>query len=450
MYKYFFLFLFCSLLFFNSSAQVSTGVDTSKDCECENEYIIEDMNPVEGYLNHDSYRPGDSIILYAHSLLPNVQMSLVQYGALTTKTVIGTVAVEKQMYTNCSFKYGCKWKPAAVLRLPQGTASGYYSIELKTDSASFFIPFIVKAPVPGKNKILVVASTSTWQAYNEWGGASFYRFRNQSSCPIKFTSTVNFMRPNTSVNLNDDVVHLFKGELHLIRWLSQMGYSFDVVTDLELHENPYALNAYKVVILNTHDEYVTKEMVNNVQQFIARGGNVMSLASNNYYWKVTIKGSAMEVRKYSDTHKQTGEKGGQWRNLGAPESGYLGVQYDTRGVRSYCPYRVLAADHWIYAGTNVKNGDLFGTCTLTKEGASGHETDKRTPYTPKETTLLAKGINPSKEGVTDSLGGAEMVLVEVPGKGKVFSVGSMVYNSALQIDAVISRITQNVIDRFTK
>ena len=43
------------------------------------------------------------------------------------------------------------------------------------------------------------------------------------------------------------------------------------------------------------------------------------------------------------------------------------------------PYRVVDAGHWVFAGTGLTNGDVFGQQSLHERipgGASGHETDK--------------------------------------------------------------------------
>lgn len=108
------------------------------------------------------------------------------------------------------------------------------------------------------------------------------------------------------------------------------------------------------------------------------------------------------------------------------------------------PYRVIEPSHWVFAGTGLHAGDVFGTESLHERihgGASGHETDKMSRHSPKGTLLLAKGLNPDD-------GGAEMVHYELPGGGAAFSVGSITYPSCLLVDAHISRITKNVIDRF--
>ena len=108
------------------------------------------------------------------------------------------------------------------------------------------------------------------------------------------------------------------------------------------------------------------------------------------------------------------------------------------------PYQVLNADHWVFGGTGLKEGDLFGERCLHMRcpgGASGHETDKITASSPANIELLAKGLNPDG-------GGAEIVYHCTASGGEVFSVGSISYPSALPVDDSISRITANVLDRF--
>jgi N,N-dimethylformamidase len=126
------------------------------------------------------------------------------------------------------------------------------------------------------------------------------------------------------------------------------------------------------------------------------------------------------------------------------EARLLGVVCTSAGLMTAAPYRVERDSQWIFAGTELRNGDLFGEKTLHERvsgGASGHETDKRSPSSPPETVLLAKGTNANE-------GGAELVYHEPPGGGAVFSVGSMTWIPALFPDAHVSRITRNVLARF--
>jgi N,N-dimethylformamidase len=106
------------------------------------------------------------------------------------------------------------------------------------------------------------------------------------------------------------------------------------------------------------------------------------------------------------------------------------------------PYKVLDENHWVLAGTNLRNGALFGEQTLHERvpgGASGHETDKRSKYSPEGLELVAKGTNADD-------GGAEVVFGAL-GKGLIFSVGSITWVSALFPDANVSKITRNALER---
>ena len=126
------------------------------------------------------------------------------------------------------------------------------------------------------------------------------------------------------------------------------------------------------------------------------------------------------------------------------EASLLGVVYDARGIMTAAPYRVVAADHWVFEGTGLREGNLFGQNSLHERipgGASGHETDKISKSSPAGTRLLAQGTN-------EGSGGAEMSIVESAGRGAVFSAGSITWVSSILIDDAVSAITRNVITQF--
>ncbi len=126
------------------------------------------------------------------------------------------------------------------------------------------------------------------------------------------------------------------------------------------------------------------------------------------------------------------------------EANLLGVVFSPAGMMTGAPYRVVDAAHWAFAGTGLRGGDLFGEKCLHQRcpgGASGHETDKRSPSSPPNVRLLAKGTNPDD-------GGAEMVHFDTPSGGAVFSAGSICYPSSLPVDDNVSKITANVLRRF--
>ena len=156
------------------------------------------------------------------------------------------------------------------------------------------------------------------------------------------------------------------------------------------------------------------------------------------------------MRCLSHLYSERGEMGGRFESRMArtleSEANLLGVVCTETGIMTSAPYKVIDAEHWAFAGTGLRNGDEFGRETLHERvpgGASGHETDKRSPSSPTNTVLLARGTN-----VDD--GGAEIVTFDTASGGAVFSVGSITWPSALFPDAAVSRITKNVIERFLR
>ncbi|MEO6924679.1 MAG: N,N-dimethylformamidase beta subunit family domain-containing protein, partial [Bryocella sp.] len=128
-----------------------------------------------------------------------------------------------------------------------------------------------------------------------------------------------------------------------------------------------------------------------------------------------------------------------------PETSLVGVSFTSAGAMTGAPYKVLLDKHWVFAGTDLKNGDLFGKESLHDRvpgGASGHETDKILPHSPKVLEHLAKGPNPND-------GGADLVLFAL-GAGEVFSTGSITWVSSIFPDEKVSKITKNVLERFLK
>ena len=430
------------------------GIDTG-DCECRNEKSIENKSKVEGYTDKISYLPGEIVKLYAHTLSSKLEVELIHH--LSKDTVIRTiknVCTKKQDYTSCSFKYGCNWSPSLYLKLSEDLPSGYYSLKLTSNKQTFYASFIIRPAPSSPHKILVLASTNTWQAYNSWGGASFYKFNNENPCSLKIAEFVNFHRPNYEATpIKANTSHLLNAELYITSWLEQHHYDYDVISDDELDNDSTILQRYKVVIINTHSEYWTAAMFNHVEYYVNHQGNLMYLSGNGMYWKVTKSGDTMECRKFREQHTQTGETGGKWRELGKPESAILGVQFDRKGIQTYAPYQVLMPNHWIFNGTNVSAGQLFGQFSLTGDikssGASGHETDRITSFSPTNTIILAHGTNPSSPDSTDfGAGGADMTFYEHPTGGGVFSVGSISFGGSLPVDSICSKITQNVLENF--
>ncbi|MBS7530686.1 twin-arginine translocation signal domain-containing protein [Hazenella sp. IB182353] len=409
--------------------------------------VVENEHDIEGYVPQLSYRAGEEIELKVHAPTGRFGIEFVRYGK-EEKVVdrVENIKGIKQNYTRYVYRNGANWKTSYSYRVPDSWRTGLYGARLFDQSGKeFYISFNIKSSRytgEKKKRIAVLSSTNTWTAYNTWGGASLYKyFVNDHVSPL-YAQIVNSQRPNIEASPVGDPIHLANAEKLILSWLEENEYDFHVIADSDLHTDKDLLSHFGTLIINTHGEYWTEEMYNALEDFMNQGGNLLYLSGNGVYWKSVVKDNQLEVRKAFGYHVLNDERGGLWNRIGRSEAGLLGVRYTPTGFNTFHPYKVKQADHWIFDGTNLKNGDEIGKEGLNRGGASGHETDKRNEFSPKNLILLAKGTNPED-------GGAEMVYYDHPGGGGVFSVGSVTFGGSLVVDDKLSQMVKNVMNRYT-
>ena len=60
-----------------------------------------------------------------------------------------------------------------------------------------------------------------------------------------------------------------------------------MVTDEDLHEEGLdALAAYRVIVTGTHPEYYSTAMRDAMRAWLDRGGRLMYLGANGWYWRI--------------------------------------------------------------------------------------------------------------------------------------------------------------------
>lgn len=351
----------------------------------------------------------------------------------------------------------------------------YYFHAESEDGQHVAFPWVV-APSTPRARIAVLASANTWNAYNNFGGRSNYinaaglpdaptlvarqelaRYQDSAFAEHGFADEIypplSFERPEPLNQLRmgeratDPVqgrqpCHLAPAEWRLLAWLEREGYDHDLYADAHLHDGTLPLDAYDVLCLNTHPEYWSTRMYDRVRSWVVdRGGRLAYLGGNGLDCAVEhVGGDALRFRtqaagpgeesRMARAHRRTSE--------------LLGVVFTDAGAMTAAPYRVLRPDHWAFAGTGVAAGDEFGARSLHERcpgGASGHETDKTTAYTPATATVLARGTNPDR-------GGAELTHFTTASGGEVFAAGSITWPTAIPVDEVVAAVTRNVLDRF--
>ena len=367
--------------------------------------------------------------------------------------------------------------------------SGLYYFHAESESGAFFsFPWVV-APKRAAAPVALLASTNTWNAYNNYGGRSNYvcaaglpptpivnarqdleRYRggaffdwrpaDDEYVPLAFERPEPMNHIPQRVEATDPIrgrqgCHLAPAEWRLMAWLEREGQDYDLYADYQLHTGELDLDAYRVLILSTHPEYWSRDMYRRVKTWVdERGGRLLYLGGNGINCEVELDGGAMLcgtqlVTEDGSLGMPNPENPDEWLDSRfhrrvESEASLLGVVCTETGIMTAAPYRVSDGSHWVFEGTGLSTGDVFGEACLQERcsgGASGHETDKRSAQSPAGTVLLAKGLNPDD-------GGAEIVFYRRRSGGAVFSVGSITYPASLLVDPAISRITLNVLERF--
>ncbi|BCH29983.1 hypothetical protein MesoLjLc_19130 [Mesorhizobium sp. L-8-10] len=383
------------------------------------------------YTDAYAYRPGATARLQVSSTAPRFTIEIVRDGATETPVFRreGLIARWQETPDQCSV-VGCGWDTSFEFKVDEAWPSGAYRITLTAEGRDgtpirchhLFIMRPALGRKPGR--LLQVAATGTWTAYNTWGGSNHYQGITGPGRD-QYATTVSIERPfcRGFVTLPKDAprvpleIHTPPSaapryphmewayangyskkyassgwasyDSHFFRWAERAGYQVDLASQHELHFEPEILDGYDCVVLVGHDEYWSWEMRDAVDGYVERGGRAARFAGN-FMWQTRLEdgGRRQVCYKYraraedpvyrsADPSRtsgcweaaETGRPAAQTFGLNALRGLYVGWGgCAPRGVRGFPVYR---PEHWAFAGTGIYYGDLLGA-----EGhAFGYEVD---------------------------------------------------------------------------
>ena len=425
--------------------------------------------------------------------------------------------------------YDAGWEPSVEIRIPADLRSGPYALHVKsgdndeTATREDYIPFFV---TPGKGakreKIAFLAPTCAYMAYANHAehitareaertvgrllafghsdlfmcdhpelGGSLYDCHLDGSgvCySSRLRPVLNFSsRYHSWLGGHGSALWQYNADTHLFDWLDHNGVGYDVITDEDLHREGYGLlKHYRVVLTGTHPEYHSTKMWDAMKRWLDRGGRLMYLGANGWYWRIafhqTLPG-VIEVRRAEDGirtwaaepgeyyHSFTGEFGGLWRRIGRPPNVVMGVGFIAQGF-DICSYYRRGPDSYDRRAAFIFEGvtdEIIGDFGLIGGGAAGLELDcinvalGSAPNTlrlasSENHSALVQLVNEEFGVVPVNIGGdqndrvrADLAFAELPGGGAFFSVSSISWCGSLShndYDNNVSRITLNVLKRF--
>lgn len=427
-----------------------------------------------GYANKFSVLPGDSIEFHISTSITlfNLRFFRLEDNKVlidSISSINGGIRITK----DSAALFGCDWPVSTIIKIPKTWQQGVYLAEFPTSTGNKNMIFRVASDVPGKySKIVISLPINTWQAYNLFGGYNFYKTKNSTATEAH---QLSWDRPFYKYVNEDGSGQYFMWTDHLIKWMIKEKYPFEFTDNVSLYNDPNILSNYKVLILVGHDEYMSRPERLQIEKFVSNGGKVIILAGNTCWLQIRYGNNQREIycyRRFSldpEYKKADSLVTVEWNQypVNYPENSLTGVSWRFGGyvaLPNYLPiklgyggYTAYNTFNWIYQGTNLNDGDIFGN----KEAVVGHETDgclydwkngipKVTGLdkTPLNFTIL--GMSPASDPRDGSTKGRQAIMgmYFTPSGGAVFNASSLNWVKGLDSNTIVQRITKNIIDRF--
>ena len=378
---------------------------------------------VDAVFAHTSYAAGDTAVLHVSTDASAFQVQLFRSGPELVDTPADNALQGIAVGVAATHDWrGSRNAPGDVtLRLGDLPSGVYFAQLTATDGRVGYAPFIVRPTRLGAHRVAVVMPTNTWQAYNfydasgdGWGDTWY------AGGPVP---VVQLDRPF----LRRGVPPFFRRyDLPFLRWLAANGHDVDVLSDDELETaSASALSAaYDLIVFPGHHEYVTDAELAATAGYRDRGGNLLFLSANNFFWRVEREGTSMRRTR-------------QWRDLAKPEAALIGVQYrgNDDGSRQ-APFivRNTTSAPWLWEGTGLTVGSKLGADI----GGYGTEIDGTAPSSPPGIVVLAEVPDLFGPGKT-----AQMTYYETAAGAKVFAAGTLDFGGSVNHEPQ-SRLVQNL------
>jgi hypothetical protein len=364
---------------------------------------------VEAAFPRESYAPGNVARLVFWTRGAQVSLQVFRAGTEDTPVrpqdaMLGTAVTSTRRIG--SVAPGC----AIHIRMGEWPSGLYFAKLLARGGKVGYAPFVLRPRALGEHRVAVVLSTMTWQAYNfhddDGNGTLDTWYAGQPHARLG--------RPYENRGV---IPHYKHYEQPFLRWLISTGRDVDYLADADLDASSTTgrrlAAAYDLIVFPGHHEYVTPHEFDVVTGFRNRGGSLMFLSANNFFYRTVKRGDVMT-------------RTGRWRLAGRPEAALIGVQYfGNDSGRHQAPWTLRAAPaaRWIFARTNLQPGSRFAR--------GGIEADETTSSSPRGTQVIG--------AIADIFGDgrdAEMSYYALPNGAKVFAAGAFTLAGRASMPAV--------------
>jgi len=351
---------------------------------------------IRGYPRFPSLFPGETLVLHVSTNSPRFRVEFYRHGA-TLQRMTGPILQAMDGLAVADGPPDVDWGwPGYHFAIPAEWPSGVYlavlieiaadGSETMPDTATTFgttakALFVLRhhGPVAAGTPLYKV-SWATFAAYNGTGYGSLYTeavwSREQPHPGFKVTwrrpgcGTGGTVMPGDSEDFYDTASRRQTFEhwdAPFVRWLEATEFAPHDCTDWDLHQDAALLRPYSLLLSTGHDEYWSDAMRAALDAHVARGGNIGFFSGNisGYRIHFTDDDTAFTCAKAAPAMKDPDRwTPDTWSEIN-PECRITGVAsafgggwWD--GKRQTLGYTVQHATHWIYAGTGLVDGAVFG------------------------------------------------------------------------------------------
>lgn len=337
---------------------------------------------IEGYCSHQSIEAGQTLEIMASANPPGrLQIEIFRmgyYGGCGARLMssIGPLAAKTQPDPDVGARRlrECRWEPTTKLKIPIDWPSGVYlgrltrlPENLRIHAWQSYIIFIVRDNRPAD--VLFQCSDNTWQAYNRW--PDNYSLYTDPRHPWAPGVAASFDRPYgkyPQIFENPQSVgsgEFLLWEFPLAYWLEMRGYDVTYCSNSDMIEPGQPTRA-KVFLSVGHDEYWDPRQYDTALAAVQAGVTEMYLSGNAVCGITPFESSA--TGRPNRIISRQGRYGGateiekrEFYKYPFPMTGPNEALLI--GARSPYPFNgggdwtITKADHWIFAGTGMKNGE---------------------------------------------------------------------------------------------
>lgn len=409
---------------------------------------------IAAYAGRPSVRAGGTLTLHVSSDRA-CTLRFVRVGSVpqTMRAHRGTPISRNPVHTG---RAGERWEwPAYAFTIPDDWPSGVYmavfdrgaGVPQRVDARDARALFVVR-PRERSSNMLYNVPVFTYHAYNVGADTA-----SDGTCLYNDARAVTLARPgggNGGHLWDEGILDVYDPEtprqtfahwdMHAIRWLERRHGAVDYACDLDLHDDPHALEGYRLLLAFGHHEYWTDAMRDAVRRHVRGGGNAAFFTGNTCWFRIRYDEPSMSISRI-----------GRW--IDDPEERTFGVSYrfgggKWRAGRPPTGYTVASERHWIFDDSGLRNGDVFGD----EERLIGYECDGSPDEPSANFEVLAHGCLknwPVHDGSGEINAGRANIGISHE-RGSLFVAGTVDWARVLASgEPVVDRITHNVIRRLS-